>query len=115
MLLTLIGKIYRSYKFRNTKVTHSSLIKKILEDSGLSEQTLKVCISKLILNTNFTTRDYPKPLPKLFSHDLYMLDKKYHASMAFIFDELLDNVLKYRTHISPFEAYCLLGKCLNGK
>lgn len=115
MLINIFGKIIRSYKFRNTKATHTALISKILEDSGLCEHTLKLCISKLIFNTKFTTRDYPKPLPKLFSHDLDILDKKYRASMAFIFDELLDNVLRYRAHISPFEAYCLLGKCLHGK
>lgn len=114
MLFKLIGKIVRSIKYKNTQPSHTLLIDSIIKDSGMCRHTLMQCMDKLIYTTKHTKCD-SKSLGKIFSHDLDVIDRKYRGGMAFIFDELIDNVFKYRKHISAFEIYCIIGKCLNGK
>lgn len=114
MLLSLFGKIVRTFKYRAVQPTHVDLIENIIEDSGMCRDTLTKCINRLIYKTEFTTHNR-NSLPKLFCHDLSLVERKHRGSLAFIFDELIENVLRYRKHVTAFEVYCLIGKCLNGK
>lgn len=114
MLIKLFGKIVRTLKYRAVQPTHTTLIDNIIKDSGMCRDTLNKCIMRLIYKTEFTTINR-NSLSKLFCHDLTLIERNHRGNLAFIFDELIENVLRYRKHMTAFEVYCLIGKCLNGK